>query len=132
MACANSNGQITMRREETTNWFGTFAMRFDGVPDLTGCYAQISGSEQGSTGCSVAAGPAQPVRLMFSMFDMEMYAVDSLLSQPAQPMSFCPTSPTPATPTRPPSFRLPPLPRLPPMPPAPPVPFLEASACSHE
>ena len=133
MACANSNGQITMRREETTNWFGSYAMRFDDIPDLTGCYAQVSGSGEGSTGCSAASGPAQSVRLMFRMFDMEMYAVDSLLSQPAQPMSFCPRSstpvpspPSPSTPTRPPSFRLPPLP------PAPPVPFLEASACSHE
>ncbi|CBI37912.3 hypothetical protein VitviT2T_003086 [Vitis vinifera] len=142
MACANSNGQITMWREETTNWFGTYAMRFDGAPDLTGCYAQISGSGQGSTGCRAAAGPAQSVRLMFRMFDMEMYAVDSLLSQPAQPMSFCSRSstpvPTPGTPSRPPSFQLPPVPRMPPMPPlpplppAPPVPFLEASACSHE
>lgn len=142
MACANTNGQITMWREETTNWFGTYAMRFDGAPDLTGCYAQISGSGQGSTGCRAAAGPAQSVRLMFRMFDMEMYAVDSLLSQPAQPMSFCSRSstpvPTPGTPSRPPSFQLPPVPRMPPMPPlpplppAPPVPFLEASACSHE
>ena len=27
MSCADSNGQITMSREETTNWFGSYTMR---------------------------------------------------------------------------------------------------------
>ena len=95
VACANSNGQVTMSREETTNWFGNYVMKFDGSPDLSGCYAQVSGSGQGSTSCSAAAGPAQNLRLMFRMFDMEMYTVDPLLTQPAQPMSFCPRSTNP-------------------------------------
>ncbi|KAJ9132733.1 hypothetical protein P3X46_033570 [Hevea brasiliensis] len=145
MACADSNGQITMSREETTNWFGNYAMRFDGAPDLSNCYAEISSNGQSSNGCGAAAGPAQKLKLMFRMFDMEIYSVDSLLSQPAQPMSFCPRStnpmPAPVNPVRPPvpvsppPFKLPPIPRLPPLPPLPPmppVPFLEASACTHQ
>ena len=116
-----------MSREETTNWFGNYVMKFDGSPDLSGCYAQVSGSGQGSTSCGAAAGPAQNLRLMFRMFDMEMYTVDPLLTQPAQPMSFCPRStnpvPAPVTPVVSPlPFKLPPMPRLPPMPPLPPLP----------
>ena len=150
ITCADDNGQVTMSREETTNMFGNYVMRFDGTPDLNNCHAQVSGSEQGSNDCVATAGPAQNLRLMFRMFDMEIYSVDSLLSEPGQPMSFCPRSanPVPApvvTPTRPsgpttptgspPPFRLPPLPRfppLPPLPPMPPLPFSEASACSHQ
>ncbi|KAK3028673.1 hypothetical protein RJ639_037853 [Escallonia herrerae] len=146
MACPGSNGQVTMLGEETTNWIGNYAMRFDGTPDLSSCYAQVSSSGQGSMGCGAAAGPPQHLRLMFRMFDMGMYTVDPLLSQPPQPMSFCPRSaspvpvhvPAPVTPSRPPPFRLPPMPQLPPMPylppipPMPPVPFLEASACPFQ
>ncbi|XP_065867549.1 uncharacterized protein [Euphorbia lathyris] len=141
MACADSNGQITMSKEETTNWFGNYAMRIDGSPDLSNCYAQVSGNGEGSQAneCASAAGPAQKLRLTFRMFDMEFYNVDSLLTQPAQPISSCPKSSnpvpvpapvTPAPPARsPPTFKLPPLPPLPPMPP---MPFLEPSACSHQ
>lgn len=158
MACADRNGQITVSREETTNWFGNFAMKFDGAPDLSNCYAQVSSTGQGSSsssGCTAAAGAPQQLRLMFRMFDMEMYAVDSLLSEPAQPMSYCPKSnnpvPAPVTPANPPPvqvpvtpvsppplFMLPPVPHLPPLPPLPslpplpPAPFLEATACTHE
>ena len=149
ITCADDNGQVTMSREETTNMFGNYVRRFDGTPDLNNCHAQVSGSEQGSNDCVATAGPAQKLRLMFRMFDMEIYSVDSLLSEPAQPMSFCPRSANPVpvpvvTPTRPsgptapkgsPPFRLPPLPRfppLPPLPPMPPLPFSEASACSHQ
>ncbi|CAN6554654.1 unnamed protein product [Malus baccata var. baccata] len=120
VACSDSNGQITMSWEETTNWFGNYAIGFDGTPDLSGCYAQISSST--GSGCVVSAGPAQSLRLVFRMFDMGMYVVDSLLTQPAQPMSFCPKSsnpvpapvtlvnplPKPVTPASPPPFRLPP------------------------
>ncbi|KAF8406579.1 hypothetical protein HHK36_008667 [Tetracentron sinense] len=127
VACADGNGQVTMWKEETTNWFGNYAMRFDGSPDLSGCYAQVSGSGQGSTGCGTSAGPGRGLRLMFKMFDMEIYTVDSLLSQPAQPMAFCPRStnpqPGPVAPPRPPTVKLPPMP---------PMPFLEASACSYQ
>lgn len=141
MACPDGNGQMTIMREETTNWFGNYAMRFDGTPDLSSCRAQVSGSTQGPTGCGFSAGPTQNPRLMFRMFDMEMYVVDSLLSQPPQPMSFCPRAPNPAppnpipgpvTPARP---RWPPMPRLPPVPPLPPLPpttFFQASACPYE
>ncbi|TQD84082.1 hypothetical protein C1H46_030351 [Malus baccata] len=101
-------------------WFGNYAIGFDGTPDLSGCYAQISSST--GSGCVVSAGPAQSLRLVFRMFDMGMYVVDSLLTQPAQPMSFCPKSsnpvpapvtlvnplPKPVTPASPPPFRLPP------------------------
>ncbi|XP_050363447.1 probable amidase At4g34880 [Argentina anserina] len=93
VACSDSNGQVTMSREQTTNWFGNYAVRFDGTPDLRGCYAKVSSSGEGS--CGIPAGPAQSLKLVFSMFDMEMYAVDSLLTQPAQPMSYCPKSPNP-------------------------------------
>lgn len=125
MACPGDDGQFTMLREETTNWLGNYAMRFDGTPNLSGCYTQVSGSNgQGSNGCGAAAGPAKYLRLMFNMFDMEMYTVDTLLAQPAKPMSFCPGSPPPATVT----------PALPPpvRPPSPTLPFLEASACPHQ
>ncbi|KAK6159561.1 hypothetical protein DH2020_006875 [Rehmannia glutinosa] len=144
MACPGSDGQLTMYREETTNWLGNYAMRFDGVPDLTRCYTQVSGSGQGSNGCMAAAGPAQNLRLMFNMFDMEMYNVDPLLAQPAEPMPFCPRSanpnpnPKPVAPVNPPPVGPPPTPLQPPSPPVSqspptvPVPFLEASACPHQ
>ena len=129
-----------MSREETTNWFGSYAMRFDGAPDLSGCSARVSGSGEESMGCGEGAGPAQNPRLMFRMFDMEMYTVDPLLAQPAKPMQYCSTSsnpvPPPTTqPNSPPRFRLPPVPGLPPLPPMPPLPpviFAQASACPSE
>ncbi|CAL1353152.1 unnamed protein product [Linum trigynum] len=142
MACADGNGETATSREETTNYFGGYTMRFDGTPDFSNCYAQLLEGGGGGTNstCVAAAGPPKKLRLMFSMFGMEMYNVDSLLSQPAQPMSFCPNSPpsaTPAQPARPPPS--PPVPsspppalRLPPVPPLPPMPFVEASACSHQ
>lgn len=140
MACADSNGQITMSREETTNWLGNYAMRVEGNPDLSNCYVQVSSSGQGN--CNAASGPAQKLRLMFKMFDMAIYNADSLLSQPDQPMSYCPKtsnpvpSPVPPTPPTPlPPYRLPPMPKLPPLPalpPMPPLPFLEASACPYQ
>lgn len=42
MACPDNNGQMTTWGEETTNWLGNFAMRFDGTPDLSGCVAQVN------------------------------------------------------------------------------------------
>lgn len=158
LSCSDSNGEITMSREETTNWFGSYTMRFDGAPDLSGCSAHVSGSDNGQGGssmsCSEASGPAQNPRLMFRMFDMEMYVVDALLAQPPQPMQYCSTTSKPApTPSlqppptfaprisSPPHFNLPPmpplppllpmpqLPPLPPLGPLPPVIFVGASAC---
>ncbi|KAI8533134.1 hypothetical protein RHMOL_Rhmol11G0272500 [Rhododendron molle] len=137
VACADSNGQITMWKEETTNWFGNYAMTFEGTPDLSGCYARVSGS---GPGCGAAAGPPKNLRLMFRMFETEMYSVEPLLSEPAQPMSFCPRSstpvpppvtpvtpppverPPPVTPVTPPPMERPPVPRLPPMSPLPRLP----------
>lgn len=159
MSCPGSDGQYTKLGEASTNFLGNYAMRFEGAPDLSGCYTQVSDSGQG---CGAVAGSAQNPRLMFRMFDMEMYSVDPLLSQPAQPMSLCPRSanypvrspltpatpppntrlPPPATPTptisfppsatTPPTFRLPPMPKLPPLPPLPPAPFFQASACPYQ
>lgn len=134
MACPGNDGQFTTWGEETTNWLGNYAMRIEGTPNLSGCYTQVSGNGQGSNGCGAAAGPAKHLRLMFDMFDMEMYTVDPLLAQPSQPMSFCPRSATPApvAPVKPTPIRQPPTPLLPPLSPVPPLPFLEASACPHQ
>ncbi|KAL7156467.1 hypothetical protein ABFS83_02G011500 [Erythranthe nasuta] len=151
MVCPGSDGQFITWREETTNWLGNYGMRFDGTPNLSGCYTQVSGSNgQVPNGCGATAGPAKSPRLLFNMFDMAMYAVDPLLSQPAAPMPFCPRSAAPTLPPPPPqqSFFPPPPPQqplfpppppqqpfLPPvsrLPPTPPLPFLEASACPHQ
>ncbi|KAL2254852.1 uncharacterized protein LOC105169758 [Sesamum indicum] len=140
MACPGSDGQFTTWGEETTNWVGNYAMRFEGTPNLSGCYTQVSGSGQGSNGCGAVAGPPKYVRLMFDMFDTEMYTVDPLLAQPAEPMSFCPkaATPNPVAPSNPPLVIPPPAPQQPPLPPVPrlppmpPVSFLEASACPYQ
>lgn len=110
-------------------------MRFQGTPDLSSCFIQVL-SNGGTNGCGAAAGPPKSLRLMFSMFDMAMYTVDPLLSQPAQPMSFCSRSsgPTPLNPSKPPPAIINPI-KPPPAtisPPLPPAPFLEASACPYQ
>lgn len=141
MACPNNDGRVTNWAEETTDWIGNYAMRFEGTPDLSSCSVQVSpGGGQSLKGCGATTGPPKPLKLMFRMFDMAMYSVDPLISQPAEPMSFCPRSISPVKP--PPSFPVPtpvvkpppavvkpPLPRSPPQSP---VPFLEASACPHQ
>nr|VDD28876.1 unnamed protein product [Brassica oleracea] len=161
VTCLDENGQVYMSREETTNWLGGYVMRFDGTPDLSNCYAQVSdnGAQQGSSSsCSIASGPAQKLKLLFSFFGIETFVVDALLAQPVQPMSSCP-KPPPAPVMPPPQAKLPPLPpiaqvpvlpspkapamspppatsppqfKLPPFPPIPPVPFVDPSACSHK
>ncbi|CAN4112529.1 unnamed protein product [Withania somnifera] len=149
MTCPDNNGKMTAWREETTNWLGNFVMKFDGTPDLSGCVAQVtSSSEQRTTVCGTGGGLGKSPRLMFRMFDMEMYTVDPLISQPADPMSFCPRfsypqpHPKPVSPATPPStLPVPPFPPtpvwphfppLPPLPPMPPIPYVEASACPHQ
>jgi hypothetical protein len=96
VTCADENGQVYMSREETTNWLGGYVMRFDGTPDLSNCYAQVSdnGVQQDPSSCSIASGPAQKLKLMFSFFGIETFAADALLAQPVQPSSFCPKPPT--------------------------------------
>ncbi|KAM7264546.1 hypothetical protein ACFE04_002229 [Oxalis oulophora] len=142
LSCANNE----MLGEETTNMLGNYVMRFDGKPDLSNCHAQVSGNAQ-QQGCIVAAGPPQNLTLTFSMFDSEFYVVNSLMTQPLEPMSFCPKSgnnpvaaPTPpyhapVVPTTPP-FHAPvvrtPSPPAYRIPPLPPMPFIEASACPHQ
>ncbi|XAR72729.1 hypothetical protein NMG60_11019465 [Bertholletia excelsa] len=132
VACSASNGNLALHREETTNWFGNFMVRFDGLPDLSGCYVQVLGNGQGSKGCGAVAGPARSLKLLFRIFDMEMYTVDALLSQPAEPVAFCPRPvmppPMPITPMPPHPVLRPPAPYLPP---TPPLPLVEASACPY-
>ncbi|ESQ50868.1 hypothetical protein EUTSA_v10022734mg [Eutrema salsugineum] len=96
VTCPDENGQLSMSREETTNWLGGYVMRFDGTPDLSNCYAQVSDNgaqQQSSSSCNIASGPAQKLKLMFSFFGIEMFAADALLAQPFQPMSSCPKPP---------------------------------------
>nr|XP_043613052.1 uncharacterized protein LOC122585017 [Erigeron canadensis] len=151
MVCPGQSGQREAIREETTNFMGGYVMRFDGAPDMSACRAQVSSDGQG---CQAVAGPSESLNLVFQMFDTEIYTVNHLISQPAQPMANCQQSPSPVpkpepkpkpkpepkpvTPTLPPPAKraapvphppqLPPLPRLPPMPS---MPFLEASACPY-
>ncbi|KAD7117476.1 hypothetical protein R6Q59_005909 [Mikania micrantha] len=153
IACPGQDGQLKVITEETTNWLGNYMMRFNGAPDMSGCWAQVSGDGQG---CQVEAGPAQSLNLVFQLFGTEIYTVNHLISQPAQPMSNCPMwsspLPKPVTPSTPPPIEQTPIPRPPPLPPLPlppplptlplppplpqlppmpPVPFLEASACPY-
>ncbi|KAI3981604.1 hypothetical protein MKX01_007524, partial [Papaver californicum] len=107
VTCSGTDGQVTLRKEETTNLVGSYSMSFEGNPKLSGCYARLVGSSDGSSGCGAAAGPAQSLKLMFSMFNMEMYAADSLLAQPSKPMSFCSTSNTTSPPSPPTTSPLP-------------------------
>lgn len=146
--CPGDNGQTIKYGETTTNFMGSYTMRFQGSPDLTNCVSQVSTTGQG---CGAASGSSQAIRLVFRMFDMTMYSVNPLLSQPAQPMPYClgsstnppavkpPTPPFTSVPTptptigqappvtTPPTSRMPP---LTPLPPTPPVPFFQASTCS--
>ncbi|KAL0694265.1 hypothetical protein Bca4012_061445 [Brassica carinata] len=127
VTCSDENGQIYMSREETTNWLGGYVMRFDGTPDLSNCYAQVSdnGAQQGSSSsCSIASGPTQKLKLLFSFFGIETFVVDALLAQPVQPMSSCPkpppapVMPPPQVPVKPPPQAIPPPQvKVPPLPP---------------
>ncbi|KAK4836289.1 hypothetical protein QYF36_021023 [Acer negundo] len=105
--CADINGQTTMSKEVTTNWFGSYSMSMDGSPNLSNCQAKVSGSSDATTGCTAAAGPAQNLKLSFNWFGLEIYSVDSLLTQPDHPMSFCPQSATPVSAPRTPVNPLP-------------------------
>ncbi|KAJ4876847.1 Pollen Ole e 1 allergen and extensin family protein [Raphanus sativus] len=128
VTCLDENGQVYMSREETTNWLGGYVMRFDGTPDLSNCYAQVSdnGAQQtSSSSCSIASGPTQKLKLLFNFFGIETFVVDALLAQPVQPMSSCP-KPPPASVMPPPQFPVmpPPQVKLPPLPPIVQVPVL--------
>ncbi|CAN8271354.1 unnamed protein product [Cochlearia groenlandica] len=156
ITCYDGNGQVYMSREETTNWLGGYVMKFDGTPDLSNCYAQVSNNvgSSSSSSCNIASRPSQRLKLMYSFFGIEVFSSDVLLAQPIQPMPSCPKPPM--APVRPPpQATLPPIthvPLLPPprvpgisppspavspppqfkIPPLPSVPFLEPSACSHQ
>ncbi|XP_057523855.1 protodermal factor 1-like [Amaranthus tricolor] len=158
MVCSGSDGKMTTVGKDTTNMFGNYGITFDGTPDLSTCFAQISPNSNvdPSNKCGAIPGSPKSVKLMFSMFDMAMYTVDPLISQPAQPMSSCstpsspPTSPSPVTLPPPTSSNPPPMGpivpvtpsappkapapafQLPPMIPLPPAPFLRSSACSYD
>ncbi|KAL1833810.1 hypothetical protein ACET3Z_003461 [Daucus carota] len=142
--CPGDNGQAIEYGETTTNFMGSYTMRFQGSPDLTNCVSQVSSTGQG---CGAASGSPQTIRLVFRMFDMAMYSAYPLISQPAQPMPYClgsstnpppvnppaPSVPTPVTPTptiRQPPATTPPISGIPPLPPMPPMPFFQASTCS--
>ncbi|XP_076931126.1 uncharacterized protein LOC143596165 [Bidens hawaiensis] len=128
ISCPGRDGQLKVISEETTNWIGNYIMRFNGAPDMSGCRAQVYGDGQG---CQAVAGPAQSLNLVFQMFDTEIYTVDHLISQPAQPMSNCPRSSSPSPILSPPPSNPAPVPQPPKLPPLPPVSFLEASACPY-
>lgn len=116
MVCPGSGGQMTTVGDETTDLLGNYVMTYDGNPDLSSCYTEISGNtnEGGSNGCGASSGPPKSVKLMFSMFDMATYTVEPLISQPDKPMSFCPKSPSsPPTPSTSPTTPIPPV-QLPP------------------
>lgn len=127
VTCGGAEGQITTYKEDSTNWLGCYAVRFEGRPDLSGCYARVVG---GPEECGAGAGPARGLTLRFRMFGMATYTVDPLLSQPPQPMGFCPRD------SAPPSSPTPTLPLIPPPAPVsrrpPGLPTLEASACTYE
>ncbi|KFK40066.1 hypothetical protein AALP_AA3G325800 [Arabis alpina] len=125
VTCSDENGEVYMSREEITNWLGGYVMRFDGTPDLSNCYAQVAdnGAQQGSSSCSIASGPPQKLRLIFSFFGIETFAADPLLAQPLQPMSSCP-KPPPAPVMLPPPVTLPPPVKLPPLLPPPQAPIM--------
>ncbi|XP_021775775.1 uncharacterized protein LOC110739633 [Chenopodium quinoa] len=157
MVCTGSNGQ-TVVGQETTNMMGSYTISFGGSPDLSSCFVQITpkNGPDPNNRCGASIGPPKSLRLMFSMFDMKMYSVDPLISQPAQPLSYCSTSSpsssppnttpislpppttsipppiTPVTPSVPPKAPTTPGFKLPPMFHMPSSPFTQNSACSNE
>jgi hypothetical protein len=139
--------------QDTTNWFGNYAVRFDGSVDLTGCTARVVNAPDQ---CGSGFGPAQELTLMFRLFGLAVYTAEPLLAQPGVPMSFCPGDEKPyprhqvVSPPPPPSSLPPPLlspspqvslaPIRPPVSasPAPPIrrqppvfPIMQASACPY-
>ncbi|KAF7081881.1 hypothetical protein CFC21_085787 [Triticum aestivum] len=86
--CGGGDTPITVR-ECNTNWFGGFSVRMEGSPDMNRCTARVVHA----TGhCSAAAANADPreLTLAFRMLGLALYTVLPLLSQPEQPMDFCP------------------------------------------
>ncbi|CAM8904596.1 unnamed protein product [Rhodiola kirilowii] len=105
VACPGSDQQGTIVGEETTNWLGTYSIKFDGTPDLSSCFVQ---PPQPLSFCPKPTSPApQPT------------------PSPIVPDPVAPPSP----PTPPPLYTLPPAFGLPPMPP---MPYSEASACPFQ
>ncbi|XP_026433081.1 uncharacterized protein LOC113330491 [Papaver somniferum] len=122
VTCSGIDGQVTMMKEETTNMVGSYSMSFEGNPKLSGCYAQLVGSTDASSGCGAAAGPARSLRLMFSMFNMEISYCQNTTPNPLPGSGSDagrPALPLPHAPSPPPTARLPSMP------------FLQASACPY-
>ncbi|XP_031476938.1 uncharacterized protein LOC116248339 [Nymphaea colorata] len=115
LVCADQGGAEKVLMQETSNLVGAYSMRLKGSPDMRRCFARVVGSPQGNW-CTASAGPARSLSPSVSMFGVSFYTVDSLLLQPARPMSFCPKS-------------LNPRPAHPVFPAIPPLPFLQPSAC---
>ncbi|KAJ4965583.1 hypothetical protein NE237_017432 [Protea cynaroides] len=88
VAYGGNGSQVMMWKEGTTSNLGNYEIRFKRNLDLSGCYAQVSGTTS-TTGCGASAGPPKNLNLMFQIFDMAFYTVDPLISQHAQPMPFC-------------------------------------------
>jgi hypothetical protein len=77
-------------RESNTNWFGGFSVRMEGSPDMSRCTARVV---QGTGHCGASGSGAPPPReltLAFRMLGLALYTVPPLLSQPEEPMDFCP------------------------------------------
>ncbi|XP_058098876.1 uncharacterized protein LOC131243502 [Magnolia sinica] len=130
LTCPGSDGKPTVLKEETSNWYGGYGFKFDDSPDLRKCSVQVvPGSGQV---CGAAAGPAQSVKLLFDVWNLEVYIVDAVLSQPANPRPFCqkssgsPVSVPALAPPTPPSAQLPPFGQFPPNT------LPQGSVCSHE
>ncbi|XP_037449348.1 uncharacterized protein LOC119318890 [Triticum dicoccoides] len=85
--CGGGDTPITVR-ECNTNWFGGFSVRMEGSPDMNRCTARVVHA----TGHCSAAATAEPreLTLAFRMLGLALYTVLPLLSQPEQPMDFCP------------------------------------------
>ncbi|KAF3322097.1 Pollen proteins Ole e I like protein [Carex littledalei] len=81
--CGGGSGS----EQDTTNWFGNYAVRFDGSVDLTGCTARVVDAPDQ---CGSGFGPAEELTLMFRLFGSALYTAEPLLAEPGVPMSFCP------------------------------------------
>ncbi|KAF9608398.1 hypothetical protein IFM89_009764 [Coptis chinensis] len=86
ITCTSSNRVYTVVKEETTDWFGRYTVRF-GL-NLTDCVVVFS--SEGNSFCGKGAGPGQQVAWLVSTVNCtDIYTVSTLLRQPAESMPFC-------------------------------------------